>query len=336
MDTLISAPNAPRARGQNRALQIQLLNSLDYLASECAASGLVDQGEFRAWITAAKSQRLSPACFAAYYDLVAAIEKGRRRKVSRLFKAIMSTPHMEDEITIRRLGDDYASEETRRIRRFMGSEKTGASGVRRPNSRAAKAFEETLRQAIDWIGRRAPELAAEIEASIFEIILVGPNRSGRGEFEGGTCFKLTGALVLNAEREASVADLVVTLAHEAGHAILFGECLDEMLVENPDTDLFWSPIRQSKRPLEGIFHAGFVSSRMLWVLDRMDGDSQFSLHEQIDMTTARADSSQVFAECVSIVGQNAQLTSTGARIFQQMSDDLARRGLAQPGLQAAS
>ncbi|MEO0884017.1 MAG: HEXXH motif-containing putative peptide modification protein [Pseudomonadota bacterium] len=336
MDDLITKPNPERAHRQSAALQAQLRASLSYLAGEAAKAEILDLAQFGDWMDRMIGQRLSPACFGAYYDLIAAMEKGQKRRAAVLFGEITETPVCGTTISIRRLGDDYTAGETRRIRKFMGGAGTGASGVRRPNHRKVARFETVLRDALDWIERRAPELAAEIDASIREIILVGPDRSGREAFEGGTSFKLTGALVLNAERDVDVADLVVTLAHEAGHAILFGECCDEMLVENPDTERHWSPIREERRPLEGIFHAGFVSSRMLWVLDRMEEDPQFSLHEQITMTTARADASQVFAECVSIVGQKARLTATGTRIFGQMRKTQSARDLANRTLRAVS
>ncbi|MEM7660650.1 MAG: HEXXH motif-containing putative peptide modification protein [Pseudomonadota bacterium] len=336
MNDRITSPNAARARHQNRAMQDQLLASLDYLTGECAASGLFDLSSYASWRARIVESRARPCCFGAYYDLVTAIDRGRKRQIAALLEEIVHSEPAEASISIIRLGNDCTKRETRRIRRFMGGAGTGASGVRRPKSGLAVAFEQTLREALDWIDRRTPELAEEIDATIREIILVGPDRLGRGAFEGGTSFKLTGALVLNAERDVSVSDLVLTLAHEAGHAVLFGECIDEMLVQNPDTELYWSPIRQAKRPLEGIFHAGFVSGRMLWALDHMDKDSGFSLHEQIDMTTARAEASEVFAECVSIIGQNARLTGTGKRILDDMRDALKNRSPSKPSFQVAS
>ncbi|MEM9667974.1 MAG: HEXXH motif-containing putative peptide modification protein [Pseudomonadota bacterium] len=330
MNDVISRPNPLRAVRMREELNTRLLASLDHLVQETAQYNIVDMPSFSEWRNSIERKEPGPMSYGAYYDLISSIERGRKRSARFLFKEVCNTEPPEASVKICWLGRDYSPRQTRRVRRFMGGEGTGASGVRKPKPRLARKFESTLREALAWIDRRAPELSAEIEATISQIILVGPDRSGKGSFEGGTCFRLAGALVLNAERDASIADLVITIAHEAGHAVLFGECSDEMLVENPDTELHWSPIRNARRPLEGIFHAAFVSCRMLWVIERMEADSGFSLQEQIDMETACADAMQIFQECLEILEKNARFTATGSRIFGQLQNQASEHGVLSP------
>lgn len=47
---------------------------------------------------------------------------------------------------------------------------------------------------------------------------------------------------------------------------LFGLTIDEPLVLNDDRELFASPLRDDPRPMDGIYHATYVSARMHWAM----------------------------------------------------------------------
>ncbi|MEL6209752.1 MAG: HEXXH motif-containing putative peptide modification protein, partial [Pseudomonadota bacterium] len=209
------------------------------------------------------------------------------------------------------------------MRRFMAEAGADAPGVRRPNRKAAERFRDRLCDALNWIDRRAPDLAAEFQATIEEIVLAAPDWLSRHRCEGWVSDQLPGVLVLNAEGEGTRAGLVLTLAREQARAVLLGECGGGRLIEAPETERVSRPGRKAKRPLEAVIHAGFAACRALWVLDHMEDDPGFGLAEQIEMATARAEAMQVLTGCLATVRAQGQLTPKGARLVSQLETALA-------------
>ena len=316
MHTHSFLPCTDTARRNDRGMHEKLLASLSYLADTMAVIDPTLPGRFEAWSKQLSSNaHLTPDVFGGYYDIVSALEFDHRRRARRAFERILLTQPVETGVHIRQLQRDHARTDARRIRRFMGSPETGASGVRKPRKTQANAFATQLDEAFNWIEENVPDMYGEVRALIREVTLVGPEGRNHTAFEGGTCFRLWGALVLNAERDVSVPDLITTLAHESGHAALFGFCQDEMLVENPDSELHWSPIRQEKRPLEGIFHAAFVSARMVWVIQRMLESEDFDIEARLAVASDLEQATNVYQESAEIIRSVGKLTQTGSAIL---------------------
>ena len=63
--------------------------------------------------------------------------------------------------------------------------------------------------------------------------------------------------------------LLETLAHEAAHSLLFGIQISGPLVLNPDDARFASPLRVDLRPMDGVYHATFVSARMHFAMQEL-------------------------------------------------------------------
>src|SRR6185437_8666871 len=85
-------------------------------------------------------------------------------------------------------------------------------------------------------------------------------------FDGASSFMLWGAIILNADRGDGPIGMAQMLAHESAHNLLFGFSADEALVENGPDELFSSPLRKDPRPMDGIYHATFVTARMYRVV----------------------------------------------------------------------
>ena len=262
---------------------------------------------------------VSPSGFGAYYDCVQALQSGHRFRARKLFRDIISEAAPQPDVRIKRLGVDYSRRASNRFQRYMGNGKTDASGIAKCHPRDAERFTAALKAAFDILSESSPGLYAEFQTLIRDIILVAPDGSHLDEFEGGTCFKLWGALFLNAESEASPLQLAITLAHEEGHAVLFGMCRDEMLVENLDDERHWSPIRQAERPLEGIFHATFVSARMVNTIRDIQRRRALTAVDKEQATQDLEQALKIYSEGVEIVAQKARFTTTGKAVFDGMT-----------------
>ncbi|HAE94747.1 aKG-HExxH-type peptide beta-hydroxylase [Hyphomonas atlantica] len=311
-------PHKADAIRTNQVMHEGLFESLEHIADVLKSEDPELSRHLKNWTQSARSgMRVPAAVFGAYYDAVEALQATDIATASELVKRIASSECIPEKTRITVLGRDHSETDTRRIERFMGAPETGAAGVTQPDRVLATQFETKLSAAIDWIQIHVPELHDEMNALLGELILVGP-AEGALEFEGGTCFRLWGAVALNAERKASVADLIVTLAHEEGHAALFGACTREMLVENPDSELYWSPIRKTERPLEGIFHASFVSARMVWVIGKMLETGDFGWLERRRLKKILKEAHAIQQDSAEIVQREGRLTETGRAVLEAM------------------
>lgn len=313
-------PDTMAARRTNARMHDGLFESLAYLSEVLSERQPGLPQACAVWRqSVGADQRVPSSVFGAYYDAVEAIQADQPDEAVALLQRIFLTPPEALQTRVNMLGRDYSAEAGARIMKFMGAPETGVAGVTEPDPVKAARFADRLDTALDWIARNLPELHGEMNALLGELVLVGPVE-GSLEFEGGTCFRLWGAVALNAERKASVADLIVTLAHEEGHAALFGACRNEMLVENPDSELYWSPIRQTERPLEGIFHAAFVSARMMWALCRMLDSGDFGWLERRRLSAMLKQVESVQRESAEIVREEGRLTGTGAAVLRAMTE----------------
>lgn len=313
-------PNVKQAASLNNEMHSMLIDSLDYLSKFIGPSPELTQCSdgLRG------RNQLRPAGFAAYYDLISALQSDDGAGARQAFKTVLESAQPKAaSAAILRLGPAYDDQAVERFQRYMGNGLTGASGIAPVSQAVAAPYEETLRAALDWIAASDPDFSAEFQELISEIILVTPDGASQNEFEGGSSFRLWGALFLNAECEFTAAELVTSLAHEQGHTVLFGLSRNEMLVENPDSELFWSPIRQSKRPLEGIFHATFVSARMIRILLKLRASKSVSEAERRQAAAQLKETAKIYKEGAQIIRQNARMTMTGQAVMVAMERGMA-------------
>lgn len=320
-------PSVRQAQQLNLEMHAALAASIQNLADQAANVLSGDTKKALAlWtenIDVAKA--VPPSTFGAYYDLVTALQSDEFNRADTLIHEIMNAPTPQKTVQVRRLGHDYSVDITRRFQAYMGNGKTDASGIAPPAAKDAEAFTQNLNAALAILDEYCPELAQEFHELIREIILVAPDGSSEAEFEGGTSFKLWGALFLNAECTPTPAQLAVTLAHEQGHAVLFGMCREEMLVHNLDDERFWSPIRQAKRPMEGIFHATFVSARMIDVLLTLRRNMSLSHSDRAKLELDLETSANVYEDGVEIISRHARMTETGHAVFEDMTRTMDNR-----------
>ena len=313
-------PTEKQAQAHDTAMHVALADSLVNLAQQVqSVLPSMTADAVSAWRDRVlREGPVSPAIFGAYYDLVQALRDDDFVTAQSLWEEILSAQSVPGGPQINILGSDYCEQTTDRFKRYMGNGKTGVSGIARPHPKDSNRFAARLREALAIIDEHRPELVAELRHLIRDIVLVAPDDRSGIEFEGGTSFKLWGGLFLNAECDPSAIQLAVTLAHEEGHAVLFGMCRDEMLVENLDDERFWSPIRQSMRPMEGIFHATFVSARMIDLLIHLRQVEGLSVADKQHVQTDLDQAMHIYREGVILIREHARLTETGRQVFEAM------------------
>jgi len=128
-------------------------------------------------------------------------------------------------------------------------------------------------------------------------------------------FNLWGTVLVNAEAHKTTLQLVQTLAHENSHMHLFAAALDSPLVLNPEEERYPSPLRLDPRPMDGIYHATYVTARMHYVLSRLLASGSLSPAQIGEAELARANHVKAFAEGYEVVSSHGNLTGLGQSLL---------------------
>lgn len=291
-----------------------LAESLRHILEQCAGKVPFDQaGIERLAASIRAGHRFAPSTFALYYELVPALLSGDGESAAALLDALAGERPVGTPFVVYGLDDPRLAGRRERYLRFMNGEEESAFEFLPPAPAQVQAFLRQFERACGLLEQAIPELLAEMRAIVSEIILVTGSKNGKAVFDGGSSYRLWGALFLNAERHRTRVDLVEALAHESGHSILFGLSTEEAHVLNPDDERFPSPLRADGRPMDGVFHATYVSARMHWAMSRLIASGLLTEEELALAVRAREEDRRAFQSGYQTVAAHGRLTVTGER-----------------------
>ncbi|WP_284735686.1 aKG-HExxH-type peptide beta-hydroxylase [Dongia deserti] len=293
-------------------MQNGLAESLCHIQERCVGKLPFDHaGVMRIVAEIQRGRRFPPSTFALYYDLVPALLGDDEATVLALFDALARERPVDASLQVLGLDDPALRACRERYVRFMNSDPSCPFDFLPPAPEQIDAFNRQFDRACDLLRQASPKLLEEMRAIISQVILVMGSKGARMQFDGGSAYRLWGALFLNAERHQTRIELAEVLAHESGHSVLFGLSTEEVLVLNPDEELFDSPLRIEPRPMDGVFHATYVSARMHWAMSRLIASGLLTEEECAQAVKARAEDRRNFENGYAIVAAHARLTKTG-------------------------
>lgn len=291
-----------------------LADSLRHIQEQCAGKVPFDRTALAGLVTAIEQgRRFPPSTFALYYDLVPALLRGEDESAAALIHALVRERPIESPLLVLGLDHPALAGCRERYLRFMNSDDPYSFEFLPPTPEQVRNFVGRFARASDLMEQAMPELRAEMRAVVSEIILVVGPPDAKMVFDGGSSYRLWGALFLNADRHPTRTGLVEVLAHETGHCVLFGLGTEEAHVLNPDDERFPSPLRLEDRPMDGVFHATYVSARMHWALSRLVASGLLTEEERSLAIAARDEDRRNFEQGYEIVAAYARLTDTGRR-----------------------
>jgi hypothetical protein len=211
------------------------------------------------------NEPVAPGLFAAYQDLIALISTQRLDEAQAVMEEMAVGDWRATSLALRDFGDEGFSARTlERYRRYLSVDPTTPLNLRAPEKGSGVAMRKRVRKALDFLATTHPDLAAEVKQIISEIVLAVDNGTieDQSDFSGASSFALWGAVFFNVDEHDDAAEIAQALAHEAAHLLLFARAVNGPLVENPESERFSSPLRRDPRPMDGIFHATFVTARM--------------------------------------------------------------------------
>jgi len=323
------APDAEQAKALDAAMHRELCASLAYLVE--ASRGHIRFGEAgldQLLGALGNGKRVSPITFALYYELVEALTSGQVDVAERIFDRLAGMRPVAEPLRVLALGGDQLGRDSDRIVQMLKEPGALSPSLLPAREPEAERFRPLLREALDLLERALPSLSAEFSALVRQIILVRSDPSSQYQLDGGSHYQLWGALFLNVDVHHDLIGMVEVLAHESAHSLLFGLCLDLPLTDNDPAELYHSPLRADARPMDGIFHASFVSARMHWAMSQILADPHLTPAQYARAREAAACDAKNFWDGHAVMERYAILTLRGKEVMASALDYMRGRGAA--------
>jgi HEXXH motif-containing protein len=313
-------PDAVRARQLDHSMLVRLGESLRHLSEQCRSVVPHDVARLETLASALeRGERQSPAVFAHYYRLLDAVLDEQFDEAERQFVALVRMEPVASALKIKPLAPHELGANYNLYLNMMNADPSIDLGFAPPLPSTFATFKQRLEAGLNLLRKAVPELAGEIEAIIHEIVIVAGDKSKAFQFDGGSHFQLWGALFLNGDFHPDEVGIVEVLAHESAHSLLFGFCTDQLLVNNEDEELYSSPLRPDPRPMDGIYHATFVSARMHWAMAQLLESNLLNTAARERAMKANVSNIANFRSGYSVVKEHGRLTELGQRLMQGAS-----------------
>jgi HEXXH motif-containing protein len=311
------SPSAARARRLDGRMRSELGASLRYLVERLEPFLPAAPGMAAPFLERLELGPVPPIAFALYSDLVLAIDADDLDLAEKLLRQLAALPNHPGDRVIRELKDPETDDESARLTRYIDSDPKMPLALTAPSAASAQQSREAIDGAFRLLAKADPDLGEEIRALLREIVLCRSRQNApEYVFDGASCFLLWGAILINAERSGGALEMVQMLAHESAHNLLFGLCPSEPLLLNDPAERYSSPLRHDPRPLEGIYHATFVTARMhrsarqLRASGILDAAQEKTVAAQADYTR------DSFRQGMALLDAHAKFTEPGRAIIE--------------------
>ena len=322
------APDIERARTLDRNMHVELAKSLAHVIDAAQAEIPSLQPILKPVIASINGGGIvTPAAFGCYYELVSAILAEDRVAAIEHAGRIARLSDPADLLPVIALGSP-PDEVNDLYFRLMNADTGGELAFRSPDPAVADAFRARLASGFELLDRAVPELAGEIRSIVRQIIIAGGDPSQPMQFDGASHYQLWGALFLNGAFHTDAIAVAEVLAHESAHSLLFGFCTQQALVENEDDELFASPLRLDLRPMDGIYHATFVSARIHWSMLRLAESDVLGASERKRAADAADLDLQNFLIGDDVIREHGRLTEVGSAILDSAREYIAHARVA--------
>ncbi len=315
-------PNAARARVLDARMHAELAASLGHLAEVTASADAALALDIEAEASRLSAGRRVPAdVFAAYFILTEALIDGDEAAARAALGRIAAAPERPAERTIHRAG---APEDDGLVRTLLARQGGPIKSFAAVTAEEAAAFDTLLKDAFALLSAAAPVLAEELSILLRGVLLARPSDPAVFNFDGASHYQFWGLVMLNPDHMPSTLKLAETLAHEVSHMLLFGMTVDEPLVLNPDEELFASPLREDLRPMDGIFHATYVSARMTMAMTALAACDALTEADRDAARRMAETDRRNFEAGDAVIRDHGRLSATGAEVLDAARDWMER------------
>jgi HEXXH motif-containing protein len=311
------APEGDRARAFDARMRLSLADSLAHIADQIRGHLPFDDAAFTAMVADMHAGARYPAStFGLYSEIVLAlVDEGDAGLARAKIEELLLEKPLPGRWRVLPLDAPAHARHGALFARQLDSDPNTSFLIAPPAPGLAAAYGARLLRSFALMERAVPGLAAEFDALVSDVILVVGDLKAKYQFDGGSSYMLWGGLFLNATSHPDEVTMIEVMAHESAHLLLYACAADEALVENGDDELYRSPLRVDERPMDGIFHATFVSARMHWAMSRLLESGQLDDGARQQAETARASDAANFWSGHGVVAEHGRLTATGASVM---------------------
>lgn len=317
------APDAAAVRRLKANVKERLHRSLEHLIFEAAAEQVPPalSRDALAEMTASEGYP-SSIVFAAHAALLQAAEADRADLFARDSAALASLPVSErhapkapasaplEEPALSATAQDF-------LRRAFLDDIGLTADLTGPAADETARATEMIDSALTAFRSALPERHAEFSELVSQIVLAKPGPEADRGFGGATVFDAFGALLVNAQNLRTPEGTLMSLVHESAHQRLFLCHLDDPVLLNDAEARYVSPLREEPRPMEGVFHAAWVSAHMALVADGMmqaDGAPDWVA----GLAQYRERAATAVRDAVPTIEAGAEFTPLGQALFQEL------------------
>lgn len=313
------APSAARATAIDAMLRGRLTGSLRYL-EEFARSELDLEPEgIEAVIARLDEGPVSPWVFALYSKLVAELAGEPGSDVAATWDDIRSAALLPAAEGIVPFDSRHREPWWTHLRRLFDSEKQKSFALDAPTDDAVATATGDAEAGLSLLRRADFALHEELTGLLRMMVFAVPAASaGYRHFNGASTFFFWGAALFDAGTRRSAVRMADLFLHESSHLLLFGLSAAEGLTRNHGEDRHPSPFRPDARPIDGIFHACFVATRVHLAMRRLT-ESGGLAQQEVEEARARRDfNGDAARQSLQTLKRSAELTATGEAVLARL------------------
>lgn len=318
-------PNFQQANELDKKIRLSLADSLIHIANQSESKLDFDFNRLLPIIKIIQSgARFPSSTFFIYAQLVLAIIKQEKvQAINFLNQLCLETPLSENDsepCRILSFSDPVHLPNHSIYLAAMNADPNINFYMGAPAEELAQEFKHRIQSGYRLMKKIMPALAQEFQVLVSDIVVVVGDDKAAYQFDGGSSYFLWGALFLNANSHQNEVMMLEVLVHECAHILLYACASEEALVENPDDELYPSPLRHDPRPMDGIYHATFVSARMHWAMQQLIDSGYLRESDKKIAIQARNEDTKNFWLGYKVVSEHGRLTRTGQEIMNAAAD----------------
>jgi hypothetical protein len=313
-------PSSSRVEDIDSLLRLRLADSFEYLGGllwfedtgRTAVFGLIER---------LKAGPVSPWVFCLYSKLVTKLSKGFEGSGESLNALANAASLPAGEGVMKLLNSTIPNPWWDHFQILLDTDQTSPLRLAAPTTQQFSRCQQEIATSLELIRRIDPVWHDEVKSLLRSIVLGTPAHSDPASFfNGASTFFLWGATLLNANVSRAPVSMVDLLVHESSHVLLFGLASNGGLTRNGGEQRYDSPVRADKRPIDGIFHACFVTTRVHLAMKRLLDSG--SLHEDDSKLAIQhcQHNEEAGRESLALLARHAEPTSLGKAILSELQD----------------
>lgn len=256
-----------RAEQVDRSLRVRLAASFDYLSTLTGPDVALALHDLSARLPAAP---VSPWLFCLYSRLVA--ELARKRAPGREFAAALraAADLPPGSAPVAMFDPSIPSDWWEQYAVLLDTDPGRTFRPAAPPADLAARRSDMIARSLAILAECDREQHDELTTLLrMPVLAVASSDDPADGFNGASTFFMWGASLVNADNPAGPMETIDLLVHESSHLLLFGLVEGKALTANDAAERYASPLRSDPRPIDGIFHACFVASRVHAAMSRL-------------------------------------------------------------------